>query len=192
MHSEILAANRRPPAEPPDPGSNLPSLVHWKPPETGFLTINCDAGWSPNLHARLGTIIRDHRCNFVGGAAKAISCLSSDQAEAEAVILGLDLAKELGLQHVIVEFDNKTLMGDLMGFKSSCWSTYLIIERIRNLGRCILDCRWRWIPRNANNAAHTATSLAIEAVDLLRWAAQPPLPVLAALISDGLTATGIG
>ncbi|KAL6227497.1 hypothetical protein ACLB2K_001454 [Fragaria x ananassa] len=28
MHSEILAANRRPPIEPPDPGSNLPSLVH--------------------------------------------------------------------------------------------------------------------------------------------------------------------
>ncbi|KAL6227496.1 hypothetical protein ACLB2K_001453 [Fragaria x ananassa] len=128
----------------------------------------------------------------MGGAAKAITCLSSDQAEAEAVLLGLDLAKELGQQHVIVESDNKTLMGDLMGFKSSCWTTYLIIERIRNLGRCFLDCRWRWIPRNANIAAHMATLLATEVVDLLRWAAQPPLPLLAALILDGLTATGIG
>ena len=58
MHSEILAANRRPPAEPPDHDSNLSSLVHWKPPEMGFLTINCDAGWRLNLHARLGTVIR--------------------------------------------------------------------------------------------------------------------------------------
>ncbi|KAL6127060.1 hypothetical protein ACLB2K_075105 [Fragaria x ananassa] len=84
------------------------------------------------------------------------------------------------------------LSGDLMGFKSSCWTAYPIIERIRNLGRCFLDCRWRWIPRSTNNAAHTAASLAIEAEDLIRWAAQPPLPLLAALISDGLTATGIG
>ncbi|KAL6195549.1 hypothetical protein ACLB2K_031168 [Fragaria x ananassa] len=83
-------------------------------------------------------------------------------------------------------------MGDLMGFKSSCWTTYQIIERIQNLGRCFLDCRWRWIPHSANNAAYTAASLATEAVDLLRWAAQPPLPLLVALNSDGLTATGIG
>ncbi|KAL6141800.1 hypothetical protein ACLB2K_060087 [Fragaria x ananassa] len=72
-----------------------------------------------------------------------------------------------------------------------CYIRTLVATTIRTL---FLDqqWRWRWIPRSANNAAHTAASLATEAVDLLRWAAQPPLPLLAALNSDGLTATGIG
>lgn len=65
------------------PAINPPATKHlWEPHKPPFVKVNTDAAWnSTSGVAGLGVIIRDEKRAFCGGAAKAISSLSTLAAE---------------------------------------------------------------------------------------------------------------
>ncbi|XP_050386353.1 uncharacterized protein LOC126802719 [Argentina anserina] len=136
--------------------------------------------------AGLGVVVRDESGRFIEGLAATSSCLSCDQAEAEAVLMGVNLAVSQGRDKFVIESDSKTVIDGLRYKSNNCWRIYPILRRIWSLSNGISDCIWSWAPREANGAAHRPATLADETVGLKRWVNRPPRPLFSVLRNDGM------
>ena len=80
--------------------------VAWEKPPLGWMKLNNDGSALGNPgKAGGGGLIRDHQGNWVRGFARAYDNTSSSIAELWALRDGLEIAKDLGLNNLIVEMD---------------------------------------------------------------------------------------
>lgn len=80
--------------------------VAWEKPPTGWIKLNSDGSALGNPgKAGGGVLIRDHQGNWVRGYARSLDNTSNSIAELWALRDGLDIAKELGIDNLIVEMD---------------------------------------------------------------------------------------
>ncbi|XP_026446728.1 uncharacterized protein LOC113347313 [Papaver somniferum] len=87
--------------------NNLRLDFPWQPPPPGFLKINIDASFHPNFNlAGIGILIRDHAGRFVASKGVWKRTHSAFQAEAWALVEGMNLALSHGWHQVIFESDN--------------------------------------------------------------------------------------
>ncbi|XP_024178414.1 uncharacterized protein LOC112184388 [Rosa chinensis] len=163
------------------------SRLLWKTPPPNYHKVNCDASWKAPHKAGIGIIIRNSNGELHCGAASPAHCGSIAEAEAFAILQGVSLAVTTNLRKVIIESDAKEVISDLreVGRRKN-WRTYPILEQIRKKASSLEDCKWEWIPREANRVAHNAASLANGSVGPLRWATQPPPSLTLVLRNDGL------
>ncbi|KAE8706378.1 hypothetical protein F3Y22_tig00110393pilonHSYRG00026 [Hibiscus syriacus] len=79
----------------------------WNPPGVGIFKLNMDGTvYLTTKKASSGGAIRDYKGNWIAGYTRNIGCCSVSRAEYWAVINGLEIAWDLGLQQVIVEMDS--------------------------------------------------------------------------------------
>ncbi|KAK7857205.1 hypothetical protein CFP56_019147 [Quercus suber] len=80
----------------------------WEPPPVGFYTINVDGAIpSTNGQSGVGLLIRDWNRRVIAAVSMPLpGRYSVEETEAIAVEQGLVLAKELGLEKIIVEGDS--------------------------------------------------------------------------------------
>ncbi|XP_062021309.1 uncharacterized protein LOC133737842 [Rosa rugosa] len=163
------------------------NINQWTLPPQNAAAINCDASWKSPSTGGLGTIIRDYRGMVICGATFNTCSGSVIIAEAQAILLDLNLAIEHNLKRVRVESDSLEAITKLRK-ANSCgnWRISPIIGEIHKKSQFFDHITWDWIPREANRVAHEAASLAIQSVGLNRWANRPPPSLSTVLRNDGL------
>ncbi|KAL2895927.1 hypothetical protein RDABS01_000461 [Bienertia sinuspersici] len=77
----------------------------WLPPPMGIVKINTDAHVLQGVKVGLGVVIRDNRGAIRAAAVKSLEPRSVEIAEAEAARYGLELARRLNYDKVVVEVD---------------------------------------------------------------------------------------
>lgn len=78
------------------------------------MAVNCDAAWTGLNAGGLGVIIRDNFGSLIGGAAHNLACGGSVEiAEAQAILLGVNLATELNQKRVNIQSDSLTVITGL-------------------------------------------------------------------------------
>ncbi|CAL9010413.1 unnamed protein product [Prunus brigantina] len=163
-------------------------VFSWEPPPMGFVKVNIDGSWHSNgRKAGVGVVIRNSVGEFLGGMAASRVGHSALEVEAEAAVMGLELAANLGYSDVYVESDSKTLVEGIKGeIRNRAWTIRPSIEVIWRKAVQFRSVFWRWVQRSSNRAAHEAAAIGCRAVELESWVSQPPLSLIHVLVSDGL------
>ena len=132
----------------------------WKPPEEGWLKVNIDGSFNNGVGAS-GGLIRDVNGVFkVGFLFKGIFTTSL-RAELWGVMLGLRLAWENNISHLVLETDatEVTRLIGLANFEEH--NDKDVIMEIQNMLARDWDVRVVHISRSANKAADLMTKAAL-------------------------------
>ncbi|CAL2275834.1 unnamed protein product [Prunus armeniaca] len=167
---------------------SIGEVCSWEPPPMGFVKVNIDGSWQSNgRKAGVGVVIRNSVGEFLGGLAASRVGHSALEVEAEAAVMGLLLAANLGYSDVYVESDSKTLVDGIKGdIRNRAWTIRPYIEVIWRRADQFRSVFWRWVQRSSNQATHEAAAIGCRAVELESWVTQPPLSLMHVLVSDGL------
>lgn len=79
--------------------------------------------------------------------------------EAKAVLLGMELGKELRLSRIIVESDCLAVVQALRGGERGRSSFDLVVDDIMSLISCFEDIRFTFVERSGNQLAHSLAHL---------------------------------
>ncbi|XP_021748573.1 uncharacterized protein LOC110714373 [Chenopodium quinoa] len=110
-------------------GMALPAS--WSPPSPSYYKVNVDAGFIDGLGSGLGVVVRDENGGvLVCGAAQSQDRWDTATAEAKAVMFGLQLAKDAGMDKLVVEGDCLQVIQALKNRSAGASSFSLIIEDI--------------------------------------------------------------
>ncbi|KAI5344260.1 hypothetical protein L3X38_012137 [Prunus dulcis] len=115
MAEELYHANHMYYSCPTQEGSNL--VVNWERPLAQFFKINVDGALKTDDSVRgLGVVIRDDRGELIAAAAKPVcGMFTPNVTELFAIRFGLQLAMDLGLQHIQLESDAQAAIRDATG-----------------------------------------------------------------------------
>ncbi|KAL0015241.1 hypothetical protein SO802_002310 [Lithocarpus litseifolius] len=145
------------PAHPKTP----PTLNRWVPPPLGFIKINVDAALSANK-AAFAAVARNHLGEVVKVWARILPSRPPLQAETEALLWAVQLAKREHWNLAIFEGDSKIYI-DAFNHPSCnpVWSIRTLVDNIRVLFVDFLSCSFLWVNRCCNNAAHVTAKFAL-------------------------------
>jgi ribonuclease HI len=136
------------------------SFKLWTRPLIGMVKLNVDAAiligkcW-------LAVVVRDDRENIVKFWSKAIPPNEPVVAEANAILLAIQIAKEEDFKHIIVEGDAKICFDVLNGnVVESLWSISSLCRDIKFLGQSFTSCLFNWVYREANSVARSLAKFA--------------------------------
>ncbi|MBA0760086.1 hypothetical protein Gotri_022868 [Gossypium trilobum] len=137
------------------------SMVKWSPPPQGWLKINVDAGLLiAKKRAVSGFIIRNGEGFIMGSGFQRHNLVHSVViAEALAILHGLQFALDLGFSNVILESDSR-------------------LVDAKNLARKFQCCRFQFIAREGNGAAHVMVVQGMRAEGDSFWVEDEPLKAM--------------
>ncbi|CAN6350443.1 unnamed protein product [Urochloa humidicola] len=148
--------HRAPPQLSPSARPFQPSrvvMVRWTPPPRGWFKINFDGSVYHDGSGRAS--IRDAGGRVLLAFAETTEHSTVGIVEARAMIRGLRLARELGLQRVIAEGDDLVLAQLLRGEETQTRIPVAMQEEILGLLRCFPGRDVRHVYREGNQVAHT-------------------------------------
>ncbi|CAB4300008.1 unnamed protein product [Prunus armeniaca] len=119
-------------------------------PITDHTKVSFDGAWLVVLcSASLGVIRKIVDGHFGGWLAEKKIVSSALCAEAEAALLGISMARDLGDCKVIFKSDSKILISSINGnMGSGAWTILPLIREIRRRSSFFDYVEWRWIPHN--------------------------------------------
>ncbi|CAN6713541.1 unnamed protein product [Malus baccata var. baccata] len=163
-------------------------VSRWCAPSSPFFKINVDASWSKvSLKGFAGVIIRATEGRFVAAARYPLSAPSAAVAEALALRRGCELGAAMGIQALIVESDSLEAVNCLsVSLEMGSWDAFPVLARVKQLGEAFQFCRWSWVPRSANGAAHVLASAGFPEMSEYVWVERPPSSLVFVLNNDGL------
>ncbi|KAL3642607.1 hypothetical protein CASFOL_013422 [Castilleja foliolosa] len=132
------------------------AAVHlvWKCPPADWVKINVDAAFS-NGRAKSGVVLRNSNGSFMAAAIYSHSCLDALAAECLGLLDACNLLISLKIDKAIVESDSLIAITMLSSKpQNSYWTASPIVEKIFKVWHCWPNWSFKFIPRNANNAAH--------------------------------------
>lgn len=146
-----------PSARPFRPSSSSVVLVQWTPPPRGWFKVNFDGSvyHDGSGRASIGGVIRDCAGRVVLAFAEQTEHSTVGIVEARAMIRGLKLARELGLDRVVAEGDDLVLAQLLRGEETQTRIPVAMQEEIVGLLQCFAGYDVRHIYREGNQVAHT-------------------------------------
>ncbi|KAM2481185.1 hypothetical protein PS1_004716 [Malus domestica] len=134
-----------------------------------------------------GVVVHVVEGRFVAAAHYPICAPSAIAAETLALFHGCMLGLKLGFQKVIFESDLLEVISCLSSSVVDNWEASPTLEIIRLLGSSFQSCRWSWVSRSANEAAHVlALHNSSEMSDSV-WVVRPPSSLVFVLNNDGLS-----
>ncbi|KAF7807156.1 ribonuclease H [Senna tora] len=91
-----------------DPPTRASCIVKWQKPNSDWLKVNVDGAskLDSSQRASCGGVARDHSGHFVAGFVKNLGSCNALHAELWSVMMGLDLAWEIGARKVVIEVDS--------------------------------------------------------------------------------------
>ena len=164
----------------------VPRLVVWHRPLTPWLKLNTDglAKGNPG-QAACGGVFRDCYGQFRGGFFTGLGHQSAFFSELMAVIIGIELAYQLGWHHIWLESDSTSVLACLFS------TSFVPPWPLRTLW---VNCRERiramhffcsHILREGNAVADKIRSLGLISTSLI-WYATPPPTLLSFLFTDAM------
>ncbi|KAK3199632.1 hypothetical protein Dsin_023047 [Dipteronia sinensis] len=141
---------------------NIQSKI-WKPPNHGLYKINCDAAIDlAGCLVGCGTVIRnDEGLVMVASSQRMMATFPSHIAEATAILCGIQLAIDSGLNPVTVESDVAVVLDWINGGDAFYSETGVIISDIKNLLQQTNCVAVAFVPRSANQVAHCLAKYAL-------------------------------
>lgn len=108
--------------------------VIWKPPQHGWIKLNCDGACKGNPSVSGGGgVCRDGRANFVFSFHKFSDLHSSLGAETRAVLDGLLLLRNPSITAIWLEIDSLQLVRILSGEAAVPWHLHYYVREIKNI-----------------------------------------------------------
>lgn len=127
------------------------------------ISIHVDGAVAGTRHAGAAAIARTAEGYFVGWLSKQMSAMTNNEAEYQATLLGLALARQLGAQIVEIVSDSEVIVRQMMG------QSRVLSGRLKGLHQeaCaaagqFAQVSFRHVPREEN---HLADALATEALN---------------------------
>lgn len=139
-----------------NPRRHLASSVKWSPPPIGMAKINVDASYNENLKKSIsGIVIRNESGEILGACIRFTHhVFSVCAAKAWSVLHGLHFAHDLGFLSVPLEGDSKTVFNKVNSQEDDWSEISAITWSIKELAQGFHVCRFGFIGRSGNNAAH--------------------------------------
>ncbi|KAL8500898.1 hypothetical protein ACS0TY_020473 [Phlomoides rotata] len=121
----------------------------------GFYKLNVDASIKKGICSSFAGVLRNDKGEIAWCFSKwQEGVIDVDSAEALAVLHGLELARQHGIEEVEVEFDSQTVVFALNSSKNDLSYYGRIIEDIRRSSLAFERISFAWIRREANIVAH--------------------------------------
>ena len=156
--------------------------VGWEKPPRGWVKLNTDGSAMKNPdRAGGGGLLRDHDGVWLRGFARGLGYTNSILAELWALRDGLLLAKELGLQHLIIELDALSVVM-LMNNETENLLMEPLLTDCRNLLKDIPNKRVVHAFRETNQCADALAKLGSQSLYSFVVFCNPP-PVVESLLS---------
>ncbi|KAJ4717566.1 Ribonuclease H-like domain containing protein [Melia azedarach] len=148
----------------------------WKPPMDPWYKLNVDAAIDKEGGiAGLGCIVRNSDGAVMASATiKKLVSGDVEQAEALAILEGVKIACDSGLQPLIVESDAINVVNLINGKLSSKGEIIWIISEIQNYVRKNKFLVIKYVPRTVNVAAHHLAKLALLSKESSIWMEETP------------------
>jgi len=158
--------------------------VKWKPPPIDWFKINTDGavsvrkGWTA-----CGGLIRDHNGRWIAGFTSYLGLCSVLKAEIWGAIIGVRLAKKLGIQRVIIESDSKLLVDGYREEKMLGMDIARPFQILRSLLREFEQSKVEHTWRQGNICADHLASLGLNS-ETVREFEEPPHSLATFLLAD--------
>ncbi|KAH9724098.1 hypothetical protein KPL70_007356 [Citrus sinensis] len=152
----------------------------WRPPPSGHYKINVDAAVHIEQQlTRLGAVIRNSKGQVIGAAVRSTSFQEDvTAATAEAVKLGMEMAKEARLMDVIVETDCIGVVNLANNETSNRKEILWTISEIQECKAGFQSIQIQYVPRCCNKFAHSLAKRALKSSESVRWLETPQTDVL--------------
>lgn len=125
--------------------------MSWQKPPVGWAKLNTDRSALGNLgRAGGGSVIRDHSRKWIKGYSRALGTTTSFIAKLWALTDNLIIAKDLGLNNLIVELDALSVVHMITSDNANLLMEPLLLD-CRSLYRAISNERTQHTYREANN-----------------------------------------
>ena len=136
----------------------------WRPPPSGHYKINVDAAVHIEQQlTRLGAVIRNSKGQVIGAAMRSTSFQEDvTAATAEAVKLGMEMAKEARLMDVIVETDCIGVVNLANNETSNRKEILWTISEIQECKAGFQSIQIQYVPRCCNKFAHSLAKRALK------------------------------
>ncbi|KAH9781766.1 putative reverse transcriptase/RNA-dependent DNA polymerase [Citrus sinensis] len=148
----------------------------WLPPPQNVFKVNVDAAFnSKNLSAGVGAVIRDSNGKIVAaGVNQNLLKGSASLAEAEAVLWGLQLARNADVSSLIIESDCLEVVQLVNNTKGSRSEIFWTILAIQNQMKIFQKVVVNHIPRHCNACAHYLAKIALGKISPCMWLGNIP------------------
>lgn len=151
-------------------------------PHEGFVKVNVDDAVDRNSsRASCGGLIRDETGSWKYGFMYNIGNCTPLQAEACALLKGVQLAINMGLNRVIFEIDSSEIAGYMKSARPPTIAAHNILEACRRELRSIEVWQITQIAREQNQVADTLAKLSRGFPGRLKILTEPPDEVLGML-----------
>ncbi|KAL5836597.1 hypothetical protein ACOSQ3_013766 [Xanthoceras sorbifolium] len=148
----------------------------WKRPSPGCYKINTDAS-TDYLNSRVGVgaiIHNDQGLVMATSSYRINSGLAVVNAEAMAILSGIQLAWEVGIHLIVVESDSKQVVNLLNGVGNSITDLGMIVNSILNHPSRSHIRSFSFSPRVSNTTAHALSRLALDLDEMVVWMEEVP------------------
>lgn len=98
--------------------------------------------------------------------------------EAKAVGWGIRIAKEAGLQSIILEIDSQEVADLINNRKDNSTEVFWIVSEIQALKKDFRSFEAKHVPRSCNTCAHAIVKLALERSKFVVWCGNFPSKIL--------------
>ena len=140
---------------------------YWKAPPPRWFKVNVDA--ATNLSKQrggLGAVVRDSSGEIVAAAAQRTTLKGNvADMEAEAVLLGIQVAREVNCVHFVIESDSKEVVELVLKRKNSLGEISWNIEEIQDCLKGQSTATIQFVPRRCKVIAHNLAEVAPDRED---------------------------
>ncbi|OVA15534.1 Reverse transcriptase zinc-binding domain [Macleaya cordata] len=143
---------------------NPPLIQRWVPPVDPYVKINVDGAVGRSDFS--GAIVARDAYDMFRGCGTFYDNKTCDpiEAEARALLLGLECAQKLHLSHCIIEGDAQLIIKCITDSDSTIpWKIRALVLNIRTtVSRSFLDVKFLFVSRNFNTVVHTLAKYALQ------------------------------
>ncbi|KAK9992588.1 hypothetical protein SO802_027573 [Lithocarpus litseifolius] len=127
----------------------------WLKPGNGSFKLNVDAAVGAR-HFVVAVIAKDWRGELVFASSKKVNTTLPLQAKAEALLWAVQLAKPLNSAPIMLEGDSQVCYKSITVHDMEIlWTIENVIQSVKFLASNLPFLSFRWVPREANEAAHS-------------------------------------
>jgi ribonuclease H / adenosylcobalamin/alpha-ribazole phosphatase len=140
----------------------------------GYYLLNTDGGMASNGRRRsgdplgraaIGALLRTPRLVTVAQISKAIGPATQNVAEYRALIEGLTLARDYGIQRIRVYMDSELVVDQVNGVSAVRKEHLRELHDVASSLVALFDIRISWVPREMNAEADQLVKDALAALD---------------------------
>ena len=133
----------------------------WTPPSLGWIKLNVDAALN-NSRSALAVVARNYAGEILFIWGSGYHLCAPSQPEAVATLWAVHLAIQEHWKSIIIEGDAQVCFNALSSPDfAPDWSISTSVSNIFSLLPYFVSCKFRWVRRNSNSAAHAAARFAL-------------------------------